>query len=198
MPSDALNETIKRCLNEFRKNEGRLPTIQELSAATAIGPGQLRSKIRRIIDNAQNDQNSEINTDDLKLVLKTVVRTPKTPDARTGVPAPSNPEDDPLNTSQMRQLNNTRVAHTDDLKEVRVSMQMKSADYQRKIDSARTFLLNGERVRISTMLTHNEIANPEKVMAVYDKILDDLGDVCLLEDGPQITERTISMILAPA
>lgn len=197
MPSDTSIETIKRCLKEFQKSERRIPTIQELSAATAIGPGQLRSKIRRIIDAAQNSKSDDINIDDLRMVLKTV---PKSANATVM----KEPEFDALEldegTERRVGISSAPIAqaHTDKLKEVRVNLQVKPADYQRKIESARTFLSNGDRVRISTLLTQTEVLDSEGVLAVYDQILDDLGQVALLEEGPQISGRTISMILSPA
>lgn len=197
MPSDESKETIKRCLSEFQKNEGRVPTIQELSAVTAIGPGQLRSKIRRIIDESRNSQVDGIKVEDLKLVLKTVAKSAKSSGGK--LPAPDVFDlEEVAETHFSAPIENTRIAHTDDLKEVRVNLQAKVAEYQRKIESAKTFLLNGERVRISTLLTQAELSNAESVLAVYDKVLDDLGEVALLEEGPQVSGRTISMILSPA
>lgn len=240
--NEEVREVVKNGLTDFQKREGRIPSVQELSEATAIGPGQLRSKIRRMIEKQiEKPIDSEAAfVDDLRRVLMTLAkskdREPKVlvldedgveigfmsfSDANALatskdqflhlVDTDSNPPVAQLmdhdrfkflegkkGKTHKRIHKNTRVAHTSELKEIRVSAKIEEKDCLRKIESARAFLVNGERVRISTMLTDGELQTADVTLSLYDRILDALGDITLLEEGPQLEGKTISMVLSPA
>jgi translation initiation factor IF-3 len=86
---------------------------------------------------------------------------------------------------------------TVDLKEIWLSMTIGDHDLNVKAKSARKFLSDGDKVKVSIRMRGRQQAHPEIGFEVMNKFYRMLEDVCVSERQPLKEGRNILMILAP-
>lgn len=83
------------------------------------------------------------------------------------------------------------------LKEIRVRPQVKDHDLDIKINLAKKFVLEGDKVKVLVVFRGRQMVHPELGIKVLQKVAGDLKGVAQL-DGPPIHEgRIMSLILSP-
>lgn len=83
-----------------------------------------------------------------------------------------------------------------ELKEIRVSAGIGDHDLDYKVKNARTFLENGNKVKVFLRFKGREIARKEYGTAVLEKIAKQLEDIAEVEKKPLMEGRNMFMILA--
>ncbi len=85
-----------------------------------------------------------------------------------------------------------------EVKEIR--LRPKTTDHHKsfKLRDARRWLEDGMKVRVRIRFRGREITYPEIALAELAKVAEELADVAVVEQKPNLEGRTMLMVLAPA
>jgi len=84
------------------------------------------------------------------------------------------------------------------LKEIRLRMRISEHDIQSKQKQIESFLLGGNKVKISLLFRGREQAYPELGLNILKKVAGELKEVSEIDKAPNLEGRTLSLILAPS
>jgi translation initiation factor IF-3 len=84
------------------------------------------------------------------------------------------------------------------LKEVRVRPQVKDHDLDIKINQAKKFILDGDKVKVLVVFRGRQMVHPELGVRVLQKVANDLKGTAQLDGQPIHEGRIMSLILSPA
>ncbi len=90
-----------------------------------------------------------------------------------------------------------KTQHQSQLKEVKLRPQIDDHDLAFKLNNARRFLLEGDKVKTTVMFRGREIVHSQLGRDLLDQVVERLEGVAKAESAPQMEGRTLSMILAP-
>lgn len=97
---------------------------------------------------------------------------------------------------QTKQLARSRKAQKQvEVKQVRIGLKIGEHDLQVKLNRARKFLEQGNKVKISLLFRGREITRPELGRAILDRVMQQLEDVAFQEQAPQLSGRDLNMII---
>ncbi len=85
-----------------------------------------------------------------------------------------------------------------ELKELRMRYEIDDHDYKVKLRSAQTFLMDGDKIRVSVTLRDREIQHAELALALLNRFAEDLGEAATLNDEPKLEGKIAVMELSPA
>ena len=85
---------------------------------------------------------------------------------------------------------------TIDIKEVRLSPNIDTNDLKTKVNAARKFLSNGDRVKVTLRFRGREMAHMASSKHVLDEFAEQLTDVAVVEKAPKIEGRSMTMFLS--
>ncbi len=88
----------------------------------------------------------------------------------------------------------TRIA---DLKEVKMRYKIGEHDYQVRVNHARAFIANGDRVKAVITLRGREIEHPALGFELLNRMVSDLSETGDLQQAPKKEGRNITMIMIP-
>ena len=88
-----------------------------------------------------------------------------------------------------------RQAHTASLKEVKLRPGTDMHDLNFKLNNARRFLMDGDKVKVTVMFRGREMVHRERGRKQLDKVADLLKPISKLENPPRMEGRFMSMIL---
>lgn len=91
------------------------------------------------------------------------------------------------------QQRNRKNAKTSELKQIRLGMKIGQHDLDIKLKKIRSFLEDGNKVRVQLMYRGRENAHQELGYGLMEKIIASLGDTAVVEQKPQINGRSLSM-----
>ena len=83
-----------------------------------------------------------------------------------------------------------------ELKEIRLSPNIDSNDLNTKMNAAKKFLSNGDKVKITLRFRGREMAHMNASRHILDDFARELCDVAVVEKAPKVEGRSISMVLA--
>jgi translation initiation factor IF-3 len=83
------------------------------------------------------------------------------------------------------------------LKEIRLRPKTDTHDREIKLDRAKRFLGEGNKVQFTMLFRGRERFNREFAAGIFDAILGDLGDSVKIERAPSMEGRRMTMIVAP-
>jgi translation initiation factor IF-3 len=83
-----------------------------------------------------------------------------------------------------------------EIKQVRLGLKIGEHDLQVKLSRAVKFLELGHKVKISLLFRGREITRPELGRAILTRVMEQLEDVAIQEQAPQLSGRDLNMILA--
>ena len=87
---------------------------------------------------------------------------------------------------------------TVELKEIKIRPNIGQNDYDVKLRNIDKFLKEGNKVKISLRFKGREITHADIGMKLFDKIKEDVFEICKIEFGPKLeSNKSILMILAP-
>lgn len=85
-----------------------------------------------------------------------------------------------------------------EVKEVRLRPKTGEHDIQVVLRKARSFLEDGDKVKVRIRFRGREIQNPEVALDLLKRVAEDLADVGTVETKPSMEGRSMIMILAPS
>jgi len=83
------------------------------------------------------------------------------------------------------------------LKEIRVRPQVKDHDLDIKINLAKKFVIDGDKVKVLVVFRGRQMVHPELGIRVLQKVANDLKGVAQLDGQPVHEGRIMSLILSP-
>jgi translation initiation factor IF-3 len=87
--------------------------------------------------------------------------------------------------------------HTIHVKEVKFRPGIEEHDYEFKTRHVRSFLEEGDKVKVTMMFRGRQLSHPELGLEVLERVLADVEDVGKIESQPTREGRTMIMVLAP-
>ena len=86
---------------------------------------------------------------------------------------------------------------TIDVKEIKMRPGIDVHDYEVKLRSARRFLDDGDKVKVTIRFRGREMAHQELGMKVLDRVREDLDELAKVEQNPIKEGRLMTMVIAP-
>ena len=83
------------------------------------------------------------------------------------------------------------------VREIKLRPKIASKDYETKRGHVIRFLNHQDRVKITIMFRGRETTHPERGEALLMKLADDVADVGMIEQRPNLDGRNMTMLLAP-
>lgn len=81
-------------------------------------------------------------------------------------------------------------------KEIRLSLNIDTHDFETKLNHARRFLASGDRLKISIRFRGREMAHPEIGEELMKRFADALADCAAVEKAPKLEGRQMLMFAA--
>ena len=86
---------------------------------------------------------------------------------------------------------------TIDVKEIKMRPGIDVHDYEVKLRSARRFLDDGDKVKVTIRFRGREMAHQDLGMKVLDRVREDLDEMAKVEQSPLKEGRMMTMVIAP-
>jgi translation initiation factor IF-3 len=84
-----------------------------------------------------------------------------------------------------------------EIKEVKVRPNIDDHDYDVKMRMARSFIGEGDKVKVTLRFRGREMAHQELGVKLLERIRTDLGEIVKVESMPRLENRQMIMVLAP-
>lgn len=84
-----------------------------------------------------------------------------------------------------------------DIKEVRLSLNIDTHDFNTKLNHALKFLDKGDKVKVSIRFRGREMGHPELGTEIMKRFADACVDAAVIEKQPKLEGRSMLMFLAP-
>lgn len=84
-----------------------------------------------------------------------------------------------------------------DIKEIRLSLNIDTHDFNTKIGHAQKFIKGGDKVKVSIRFRGREMAHTELGIDVLKRFAEVMADSCVIEKQPKLEGRSMMMFLAP-
>lgn len=87
--------------------------------------------------------------------------------------------------------------HVVDVKEIKMRYKIEEHDYQVKLKHAQKFLIDGDKIKVLTILRGREMQHKGMAMELMSKFANELKDMAIMDREPKIEGKSIIMILSP-
>lgn len=87
--------------------------------------------------------------------------------------------------------------HTVDVKEVKMRYKIEEHDYNVRINQAKRFLQDGDKVKATIMFRGREIQHSDIAEDLLKRMADDLQELAEVQQAPKKEGRNMMMLLAP-
>ena len=84
-----------------------------------------------------------------------------------------------------------------EIKEVRLSLNIDTHDFETKINHARKFISSGDKVKVSIRFRGREMAHPELGLTIMNRCAEAMADCASVEKPAKLEGRQMLMFLAP-
>ncbi len=85
---------------------------------------------------------------------------------------------------------------TIEIKEVRMSLNIDTHDFNTKVNAAKKFLSAGNKVKVSVRYRGRELAHPELGRNLLERFKDDCSEVGVVDKPPKMEGRSLAMFMA--
>lgn len=82
------------------------------------------------------------------------------------------------------------------LKEMKFKVNIGQGDFNVKVAKIKKFLEEGDKVKVSLWFKGREIVHREKGHEVFDKIVEELGEIAKMDMDPKMEGKQIIMVLS--
>lgn len=82
------------------------------------------------------------------------------------------------------------------LKEVKLRPATEEGDYQVKLRNIIRFLSNGDKAKITLRFRGREMTHLDLGMKLMERLMVDLGELCVIEQRPKMEGRQMVMVLS--
>ena len=96
-----------------------------------------------------------------------------------------------------REKENRKNQRVIEIKEIRLSLNIDTHDFETKVNHAHKFLKAGNKVKVSIRFRGREMAHQEFGTDLLNKVKEDLADIAQVESFPKLEGRQMIMVLAP-
>jgi translation initiation factor IF-3 len=86
---------------------------------------------------------------------------------------------------------------TVDIKEVRMSMNIDTHDFETKVSQAVKFLKGGDKVKVSVRFRGREMAHTELGRELLDRFKDSIADAGSIDKPAKMEGRSMAMFISP-
>ena len=86
---------------------------------------------------------------------------------------------------------------TIEIKEIRLSLNIDTHDFDTKINHARKFIASGNKVKVSIRFRGREMAHPELGLTIMKRCAEAMADCAGIEKPAKLEGRQMLMFLAP-
>ncbi len=83
------------------------------------------------------------------------------------------------------------------VREIKLRPKIADHDYNTKKGHVERFLRGADKVKVTIMFRGREQAHPERGRALLQRLVDDLGELAVVESQPLQEGRNMSMLIAP-
>jgi translation initiation factor IF-3 len=90
-----------------------------------------------------------------------------------------------------------REHNTINVKEMKLRPKISEHDFQTKFGYVRTFLKEGDKVKLTIMFRGRELVHQEYGRRLLDRMADELKEFAIIERNPLVEGRNMIMILSP-
>jgi translation initiation factor IF-3 len=87
--------------------------------------------------------------------------------------------------------------HVIQVKEVKYRPGISEHDFEFKTRHARTFLEEGNKVKLTMMFRGRQVTHPEIGQGVLDRVYQEVKDIAKIETASKLEGRNMTMVLAP-
>ena len=96
-----------------------------------------------------------------------------------------------------RERESRKAQKTVTIKEVRLTPKIDEHDLQTKSSTAKRFLADGDKVKLTVRFKGRELAHPDIGQAVLSRVMEGLGDGVTVEQTPRLEGKNMSAVVAP-
>ena len=96
-----------------------------------------------------------------------------------------------------REKEQRKNQHVVEIKEVRLSLNIDTHDFETKRNQAVKFIAGGNKVKASIRFRGREMGHPELGREVMDRFAEAMAEVANVEKAPKLEGRTMLMFLTP-
>jgi translation initiation factor IF-3 len=96
---------------------------------------------------------------------------------------------------EQKKKNASKKSHSATLKEVKLRPGTDQHDLNFKLNNARKFLMEGDKVKVTVMFRGREMVHTYRGREQLDAVLEQLGPIAKMESSPRMEGRFMSMIL---
>lgn len=90
-----------------------------------------------------------------------------------------------------------RKQHVVHLKEIKMRPGIEAHDYNFKMNHARRFLEERDKIKFSLIFRGREVTHLDIGMALFDRVARDLAEIANIESGPRKEGMNVIMVLGP-
>ena len=87
--------------------------------------------------------------------------------------------------------------HVVDIKEVRLSLNIDTHDFNTKLNNALKFIKHGDKVKVSIRFRGREMGHPEIGLETMKRLADACSETAVVEKAAKLEGRNMLMFLAP-
>ena len=84
-----------------------------------------------------------------------------------------------------------------EIKEIRLSLNIDTHDFDTKINHARKFIGSGDKVKVSIRFRGREMAHTELGGQLLERFIENAKDSCVVEKQPKMEGRSMAAYLGP-
>lgn len=95
---------------------------------------------------------------------------------------------------EKEQRKNQKVIET---KEIRLSLKIDTHDFNTKINQAKKFIADGNKLKVSIRFRGREMAHPELGLTIMQRAADALDESAVIEKAAKLEGRQMLMFMAP-
>jgi len=96
---------------------------------------------------------------------------------------------------EQKKKNASKKSHSATLKEVKLRPGTDQHDLNFKLNNARKFLMEGDKVKVTVMFRGREMVHTYRGREQLNEVLKQLGSIAKMESSPRMEGRFMSMIL---
>ena len=96
-----------------------------------------------------------------------------------------------------KNLSSKTKAKKNSLKEIKFRPSTDTGDYEIKLKKIKSFILGGDKTKITVRFRGREILNSDIGLALLNKIKDDLKEIAQVDQDPSLEGRQLLMVLSP-
>ena len=90
-----------------------------------------------------------------------------------------------------------RNQHIVEIKEIRMSLNIDTHDFETKANHAMDFLKDGDKVKVTVRFRGREMAHTELGSVLLKKFAEACSEVAVLDKSPKLEGRSMSLFLSP-